>query len=253
MVIKRWVPPKEQEELWSLTKTIRDGREKVTTTLSIEDRSHKQQHRPRQSNAAPTVPKPERSTLADFGFIDLSPPDRHHRQGLSDRFNRMPAAYVEDDDSSVITLGKRDSRYDTYRSSLLNPYADSSVDQLQVENEVVCIDVDSCGEEIIAEDGDDDSERQRPHREAVNDLLPLVDDDVINMLLRRWTPGNGGISTEQTEKISQDGDEAATRNVREATRSEQLEASTLQDEETGATVPESQPRTDLQGQGNGGD
>lgn len=46
VVIKRWVPPEEQKELWSLTKVIRDEREHVTTTstLSIEDRRHHHHH-----------------------------------------------------------------------------------------------------------------------------------------------------------------------------------------------------------------
>lgn len=45
VIIKRWVPPEEQKELWSLTRVIRDDREKVTTTLSIEDRSRHHRHK----------------------------------------------------------------------------------------------------------------------------------------------------------------------------------------------------------------
>lgn len=49
IIIKRWVPPDEQKDLWSLTKIIRNEREKVTTTLSIEDRSHHHHHRRHKS------------------------------------------------------------------------------------------------------------------------------------------------------------------------------------------------------------
>lgn len=38
LIIKRWVPPDEQNELWSLTRIIREDREKPTVTLAIEDR-----------------------------------------------------------------------------------------------------------------------------------------------------------------------------------------------------------------------
>lgn len=44
VLIKRRVPRAEQRELWSLTKVIRDGREKATTTLGIEPQSHHHRH-----------------------------------------------------------------------------------------------------------------------------------------------------------------------------------------------------------------
>lgn len=47
------MPPEEQQELWSLTKVIREGREReqVTTTLSIEDRRHHHHHRRHKSSS----------------------------------------------------------------------------------------------------------------------------------------------------------------------------------------------------------
>lgn len=59
VLIKRWVPPEEQKELWSLTKVIRDGREKVTTTLAIEDRSH-HHHRHKSGDNLVVVKKTKR-------------------------------------------------------------------------------------------------------------------------------------------------------------------------------------------------
>lgn len=44
IIVKRWVPPEEQKELWSLTRVIRGDREKVTTTLTVEDRGHSHSH-----------------------------------------------------------------------------------------------------------------------------------------------------------------------------------------------------------------
>lgn len=40
ILVKRWVPKDEQNDLWSLTKVIRGERERVTTTLHVEDRTH---------------------------------------------------------------------------------------------------------------------------------------------------------------------------------------------------------------------
>lgn len=51
MVIKRWVPPEEQQELWSMTRVIRDGREQVTTSLAIEDRRHSHHHHHHSSHS----------------------------------------------------------------------------------------------------------------------------------------------------------------------------------------------------------
>lgn len=59
VLIKRWVPPEEQKELWSLTKVLRDGREKVTTTLAIEDRSH-HHHRHKSGDNLVVVKKTKR-------------------------------------------------------------------------------------------------------------------------------------------------------------------------------------------------
>lgn len=59
VLIKRWVPPEEQKELWSLTKVIRDGRENVTTTLSIEDRGHRH-HRHKSGDNLVVVKKTKR-------------------------------------------------------------------------------------------------------------------------------------------------------------------------------------------------
>lgn len=45
------MPPEEQKELWSLTRVIRDDRDKVTTTLSIEDRSRRGSHHRHRSGS----------------------------------------------------------------------------------------------------------------------------------------------------------------------------------------------------------
>lgn len=53
------MPPEEQKELWALTKVIRDGREKATTTHAIEDRSH-HHHRHKSGNNLVVVKKTQR-------------------------------------------------------------------------------------------------------------------------------------------------------------------------------------------------
>lgn len=51
IIIKRWVPPEEQKELWSLTRIIRDERVTTKTKISIEDRSrHHSHHRHRSGD-----------------------------------------------------------------------------------------------------------------------------------------------------------------------------------------------------------
>lgn len=60
IIIKRWVPPDEQKELWSLTRVIRDDREKVTTTLSIEDRSRHRHRRDKSRDNLVLVRKTKR-------------------------------------------------------------------------------------------------------------------------------------------------------------------------------------------------
>lgn len=106
MLIKRWVSPEERKELWSLTKVIRDGREKVTTTLAIEDRSH-----------------------------------HHHRH----------KSYEEEDTSS-------------------------------------------------------NSSRSRATG-SLESALPGVDKDIINLLLRRWTPGVAELSPGSEGGVSEDGED----------------------------------------------
>lgn len=59
IIIKRWVPAEEQKELWSLTRVIRDDREKVTTTLTIEDRS-RHHHRDKSRDNLVLVRKTKR-------------------------------------------------------------------------------------------------------------------------------------------------------------------------------------------------
>lgn len=60
ILIKRWVPPEEQKDLWSLTKIIRNDREKVTTTLAIEDRSHSRHRRHKSGDNLVLVRKTKR-------------------------------------------------------------------------------------------------------------------------------------------------------------------------------------------------
>ncbi|ROW18272.1 hypothetical protein VPNG_00386 [Cytospora leucostoma] len=62
VVIKRWVPPEEQQQLWTLTKAIRDGREQVTQTLSVEDRRHHHHshHRHKSGDSLVVVKKTRR-------------------------------------------------------------------------------------------------------------------------------------------------------------------------------------------------
>lgn len=115
MLIKRWVSPEERKELWSLTKVIRDGREKVTTTLAIEDRSH-----------------------------------HHHRHKSYDA--RLDRQDSEEEDTS--SNGSRSRATGTLESA-----------------------------------------------------LPGVDKDIINLLLRRWTPGVAELSPGSEGGVSEDGED----------------------------------------------
>lgn len=122
MLIKRWVSPEERKELWSLTKVIRDGREKVTTTLAIEDRSH-----------------------------------HHHSHKLSDEVfltkdATLGGQYPDEDDRSPSSSRSRATG--TLESALLG-----------------------------------------------------VDKDIINLLLRRWTPGIAELSPGSEGGVSEDGED----------------------------------------------
>lgn len=50
ILVKRWVPKEEQNDLWSLTKLIRGGREEVTTTLHVEERGRHHRSKSRDKN-----------------------------------------------------------------------------------------------------------------------------------------------------------------------------------------------------------
>lgn len=59
IIIKRWVPAEEQKDLWTLTRVIRDDREKITTTLTVQDRS-RHHHRDKSRDNLVLVRKTKR-------------------------------------------------------------------------------------------------------------------------------------------------------------------------------------------------
>lgn len=68
ILVKRWVPKKEQEELWSLTKTIRGDREQVTTTLHVEERGRHHRSKSRDKNLV-LVRKKEHRSKSPGGLV----------------------------------------------------------------------------------------------------------------------------------------------------------------------------------------